>query len=267
MGTIITLYKGNGKPRDDPNSYRGLTLLPIIFKVFEMIFAKRLEPVLDCINFPNRQQSAYQKGLCSLLTSFNLQECIQYNLEREEDVYVAFLDSNKAFDTVWHDGLLYKLNEIGITSKSWHILKAIYTNIKSSVVFNGFNSRRIRMERDVLQGSALSAKMYLVFINGLLESIENCGKGALIVDLRINIPTQADDICLISTQRNSLQYMLKICELYSKKWRFTFSAVKSKIMCFSRKRKRKLDANPFFSLQKYSPSGKRYNACWYDVKQ
>lgn len=117
----MTLYKG--KRRDDPNSYRGLTLLPVIFKKFEMIMANRFNPVLNSNTFPCNQQSAYQKGLCSLCISFSLQECINYYNDSGQNVHVAFLDSNKAFDTVWHDGLLLKIYELGLRSKTWNFTR------------------------------------------------------------------------------------------------------------------------------------------------
>ncbi|PJE78122.1 hypothetical protein CI610_02944 [invertebrate metagenome] len=235
-GIIVTMYKGHRKPKDDPNSYRGITLLPVFFKMFEVAIAKRISYVIESDVFPNKQQSAYQKNLCSLCTAFNLQECIYYNMENGSDVYVSFLDSSKAFDTVWHDGLLAKLYDIGLTGKVWNILKFMYTDINSSVFFNGLISAPGKMERGILQGGALSAKMYLIFINDLLDEVERCGRGAMIIDKTVNIPTQADDTCLVSTNITSLNKMLTICESYSRKWRFLYSASKSKVVVFSNKR-------------------------------
>lgn len=126
---------------------------------------------------------------------------------------------------------------MGVRSKLWMVMKSIYTNVTSCVMSNGIKSRWIVMQRGILQGSALSAKMYLVFINGLLNIVENCQKGAIVADLRVNIPTQADDICLVSTKRIDLQYMLQLCETYSKIWRFSFSSTKSNIVQFSKQRK------------------------------
>lgn len=249
-GIIITLYKGNGKSKEDPNSYRGLTLLPVIFKNFEMLLSNRIDPVINSDKFPCKQQSAYQKGLCSLCTSFNLQECINYNLENDQCIHVAFLDSSKAFDTVWHAGLLVKLHDLGLKSKVWELLKNIYTDVQSCILFKGVYSRWITMERGILQGSALSAKMYLVFINGLLEDIEKSGRGSLIIDIRVNIPTQADDICILSPTYTDLQFMLNICEAYSRKWRFIFSSLKPKIVTFSTNRRIHNVSRPLYVYDK-----------------
>lgn len=237
LGMIITIYKGNGKPKDDPNSFRGITLIPVFFKIFETLLSTRLSPVLESDTFPNKHQSAYRKKLCSLCTSFNLQESVNYNLDNGSDVFVAFLDSSKAFDTVWQEGLLVKLYNIGIKGKIWNILKNMYSYFTSHVVFNGFKSDNITMKRGILQGGSLSAKMYLVFINDLLNEVESSGKGSLVLASRVNIPTQADDICLISNNVHSLQHLISTCESYSRKWRFIFSSTKSKIVVFTPKKK------------------------------
>ena len=65
---------------------------------------------------PCPQQQGFQKKISCNAAAFNLQETILYNLELHSNVYVAFLDIRKAFDTVWHDALLYKLDKIGISN-------------------------------------------------------------------------------------------------------------------------------------------------------
>jgi hypothetical protein len=60
-GCIITLHKGGNKSTKYPNNYRGITLLPVIFKLFENVIANRLPEIVDSDNFPCKQQMAYQK--------------------------------------------------------------------------------------------------------------------------------------------------------------------------------------------------------------
>ena len=55
-----------------------------------------------------------------------LNEIIYLYNERENNVYVVFLDVAKAFDSVWQDSLFYKLREIGLKGKFWEILKESY---------------------------------------------------------------------------------------------------------------------------------------------
>lgn len=100
---IIPLYKDGNKSKTDINSYRGISLIPSICKVFEKLIDWRLNDML--INFPTPQQMAYQKQLCSMFASFNLQVAVHHYLERNSSVIVTFLDSKRAFNTVDHNDL------------------------------------------------------------------------------------------------------------------------------------------------------------------
>ncbi len=62
-------------------------------------------------------QGCSHQGCSSLHTSWFVRERVSYNLERGSDVYVVLLDIKKAFDSVWIDGLMYRLFEIGIDLK------------------------------------------------------------------------------------------------------------------------------------------------------
>ena len=94
---VIPLFKGGHKSKFDPNSYRGISLLYSISKLFEKAFSSRLPSLRQ--NVPHQTQVAYQKHLCSTHASFNMQEVIHHNLERNSNVVLALLDSMKAFDT------------------------------------------------------------------------------------------------------------------------------------------------------------------------
>ena len=116
---IIPLYKGKGKNKSDPNSYRSVSLTPCLFKVFEKIILKRVLYFVneEKIPFPCPQQQGFQKQLSCITAVFNLQEAICTSFDLHSNVYVAFLDTEKAFDTVWHAGRFYKLHNLGI--KAW----------------------------------------------------------------------------------------------------------------------------------------------------
>jgi hypothetical protein len=156
-GLIYTLYKGCKKYEDDRKNYRGISLMPVISKLFERLLLNRIKNWLSANNicFPSINQNAYQETLCSLLTSFELQECISYNLERESKVYVCFLDASSAFDTVWHNGLFVKLHKLGVTGKTWKLLFNSYQGMISNVVISGKLSAGIHVKQSVRQGSIL----------------------------------------------------------------------------------------------------------------
>ncbi len=230
---IIMLYKGGNKPRSDTNSYRGISLVPSIAKIFEKIVELELSRLRP--DFPNPQQVAYQKGISSLNASFNLQEVTLHHVERNGTINVALLDSCKAFDTVSHDGLRLKLFEYGTTPKLWILLDNMYTGLNSAVLSNRQLSDWFNLQSGVRQGSVLSAKLYLIFINDLINQLEGCQQGAKLHDINVSSPVQADDISIITTNFHSMQHMVNICEQYSKDWSFNFSTTKSHLLQFGKK--------------------------------
>ena len=229
---IILLYKGDHKPRTDTNSYRGISLVPSITKIFEKILDLLLTSIRK--DFPNVQQVAYQKLLSSMNASFNLQEVTIHHVEKNGTIIIILLDSTKAFDTVPHDGLRIKLFDYGAAGNLWLLLDNMYNNLSSSVLCNGILSKWFKLNRGVRQGSALSAKLYLIFINDLINELVLCNKGAYLYDLNASSPVQADDISIIATNRESAQEMVAICERYSKAWSFSFSPGKSKLLQFGK---------------------------------
>ncbi|CAG2210176.1 unnamed protein product [Mytilus edulis] len=121
----------------------------------------------------------------------------------------------KAFDTVPHDGLRLKLHEYGAHGKLWLLLDNMYTNLYGAVSSNGKLSKWFELKRGIRQGSSLSAKLYLIFINDLINELESSKEGAFFHDLNASSPVQADDIAIIATNCVSTQRMVTICENYS----------------------------------------------------
>lgn len=232
---VIPLFKGGNKQKSNIDSYRGISLIPSISKIFEKLVDIRLNDLIS--NFPNKQQTAYQKNISSIHASFNLQEVVNHYRERNTSAKVVFLDSKKAFDTVDHSRLKIKLEQLGVNGKLWTLLDHMYSQLNSRVKYNNCVSKSFNLERGVRQGSALSAKLYLVYINNLIDQLTNSGYGAMIIDLKVGNPVQADDIALIAPTYPALQSMLDICYQYSQMFKFEFSPAKSEVMVFECGRK------------------------------
>ena len=83
---------------------------------------------------------------------FILNEVIQGRLQEGKKTFCFFLDIKKAYDTVWRDGLWYKMLEMGIQGKLWRVIRNIY-NVNSSCVFlNGCKSDYFDIYQGVAQG-------------------------------------------------------------------------------------------------------------------
>ncbi|MES9879586.1 MAG: reverse transcriptase family protein, partial [Sedimenticola sp.] len=237
IGIVIPIHKV-GKPRDATDSYRPITLLSVIYKLFEKIVHMRLQEwcSLSHKSFPNGQQNGYQKNLDSITTSFTLQETIAYNRELGSDSYVAFLDTAKAFDTVWHNGLFAKLLEFGIHGKFLRIIMNCYQNNYSCVLVNGMKSEVFPVMQGVRQGGIISTWMYLLYVDELLNTLQDSEYSASIASIKCGNPTLADDIALVCPSIHCLQQLLDIVYTYSVKWRYTLNPSKCKILAFTNKK-------------------------------
>ena len=89
------------------------------------------------------------------------------------EVRAVFLDISKAFDKVWHDGLLFKLNQNGISGSLLKLFENYLHNRKQRVVLNGSYSDYSSIESGVPQGSVLGPLLFLVYINDLERNIKS----------------------------------------------------------------------------------------------
>ncbi len=164
-GLLFTLYKGHRKPKNQIGSYRGITLLPVINKIFEKCVMSRMSEMFNVINFPPKLQHAVRKKNNNVTLSYAMQECINYHIEQNSKVFTCFLDIQQAFDTIWWDGLFYKMNNIGITDKLWLLFYDWFHGSTCSVLFHGILSDDFTISRSIKQGGVFSMYAFCMFFS------------------------------------------------------------------------------------------------------
>ena len=116
-GLTVTLYKGHGKPYCEPSSYRAISLLPVISKLFEEFLLNRINKS-NIASKVNDLQHVFQKNMNCKKVSLILQEAGDCCCERGSALNVCYMDAKSAFDMLWIDGLLYKLHNMGVGGKT-----------------------------------------------------------------------------------------------------------------------------------------------------
>ena len=198
-----------------------------------MILLNRLEEYAAQIGFFSEMKFGFQEGVGCTEASYTIIETRNDMLERGSKLFSCFLDVRKAFDTVWIDGLLYKLFlELGIKGRMWLAIRDLYTNIEAHVLYEGSLSRKIDVSQGTGQGRILAPFMYKVYVNGLPTVLSNHCYAILINGLRIPSPSFADDISLLMLHPSFLKMFMNICNCYGIKWRYGFNHSKSGVVTF-----------------------------------
>ena len=97
----------------------------------------------------------------------------KYVHQHNEKIYACFVDFKKAFDSVWHDGLLYKLLQINVGGSFYKLIQSLYLNSTCSLKVKKDKIRPFQYARGVRQGCILSPLLFNLYINDLLYSFEN----------------------------------------------------------------------------------------------
>ena len=90
-----------------------------------------------------------------------------------KEVRAIFCDINKAFDRVWHKGLLFKLNSVGISGSPLQWFTNYLDCRKQRVVIPGVRSNWSTIEADVPQGSILGPLLFLLYIDVIVDNINS----------------------------------------------------------------------------------------------
>jgi len=133
---------------------------------------------------------------------------------------LPYLDVQKAFDTVWHNGLFHKLFTYGVRDHSWRILRKWYESSACAVLWEGEQSQTFCIKQGVKQGAILSPLLCRLFVNDLLVTLEQSGLGVKISNVYCGAPMYADDLPLIASSPHELQAMIDIVSQYATKWRY-----------------------------------------------
>jgi hypothetical protein len=222
----IILIPKPGQQTDIVQSYRPISLLPILSKVFEKLILKRLQPTLNQNGLIPDHQFGFRRQHGTIEQIHRIVSKINSDLEEQRYCSAAFLDISQAFDKVWHTGLLYKLKE-KLPYHFYTLLRSYLTNRSFMVKHEEEQTPLFPIQAGVPQGSVLGPVLYTLYTAD--QPITE----------QTTTATYADDTAALASHEDpaiaskNLQTHLDKLQIWFKKWRIKVNEKKSVHVTFT----------------------------------
>ena len=141
----------------------------------------------------------------------------------------AFLDVEKPFDIVWHNGLRYKIFMLDLPSKITRWLSGFLVRRVIQVNVNGFLSDKISANAEVPQGSVLSSLLFLIYVNNLTNPHHKQNSKSQFAEDTALWAASENVQFASKLLRKDLRKLAKRCA----KWRIKLNPEKTKTIIFS----------------------------------
>ena len=245
---IQPIYKGKGSV-NDPDNYRGISLISCLSKIFTAVINNRLTLYLNESNMLGEEQAGFRENYCTFDHIFVLNMLINIYQTKNKQIYAAFVDYRKAFDFINRSNLWGKLLEHGINGKIIRVIYNMYENSKACVKNNDSISPSFSNDSGVRQGDNLSPLLFALYLNDFkrflsmrfngLKLSENLvhdflSDGEIIVFIQMYVLLYADDTIILAESPNELQKALDALFDYCKLWDLKVNTEKTNIVIFSR---------------------------------
>lgn len=221
------------KPNKDPTfpqNYRPISLLPALSKIAERVILTRLKDQTSELNIIPDEQFGFRPQHSCELQVLRLVEHITKRFNWRQSTGAIFLDVSKAFDRVWHQGLVFKMKDQGYTTGMTELLKSYLSERKFQIKAGHILSRIGITEAGVPQGAVLSPLLYTIYTADIPKTPNT------------TMSLYADDTAIAASSTSArtvsrlLQEAATEIQEWCVKWKIKINAEKSQAVLFKKRR-------------------------------
>ena len=202
----------------DPSLFRPIALTSCIGKLYTSILKKRLMVFMTGNHYINQDvQKAFLDGVPGCVEhQFKLWSALTDARRNQRNIHVCWLDIANAYGSVHHNLIVHALHHYHLPAHFIRIVSSLYSNLCAVVSTHQWISNPFHLQIGVYQGDPLSAAIFNVVINLLLDTIQSqCHHiGYRFSSSSVVIPSlqYADDTCLVSNSKENCQTMLDVTQ-------------------------------------------------------
>lgn len=228
ISQIIMILKP-GKEPEKASSYRPISLLPVLSKLFEKLLYSRMILIIEQSEIIPNHQFGFRNNHSTIEQVHRIVNTINHSFETKKYCSAVFLDISQAFDKVWHSGLLYKLKKM-LPYHFYEVIKSYLHHRHFYVNQNGEFSDIFEIKAGVPQGSVLGPILYLLYTSDLPNNSHTM------------VATFADDTAILASHENPtiasnlVQHNLNQIQNWLEKWKIRANETKSVQVTFTLRR-------------------------------
>ena len=224
--------------------HRTISLVVHASKILLTILTKRIESKVATTNYIGEDQYGFCKGR-GTRDAISVLRCLgERSLEHGKDLYICFVDYEKAFDRINWLKLMEVLEQVGIDKRDRDLIKNLYMEQAVVIRIDGKDSEAAKIGRGVRQGCPMSPQKFNIYIEALMQKAMDHQKVGVKVGGRIVQAVRfADDQAVVANSNAGLQRIMEILNKTSEKYGMKINLKKTKVMRISRKEGSKITIN------------------------
>lgn len=230
MAKVIPILKP-GKDKSELSSYRPISLLNLLGKIFEIVLKIRCNKFIKIKNILPDEQFGFRDEISAQHQALRIYQHVRSSFNEKQSTGLILFDIEKAFDRVWHKGLIYKLIQFKFPI---YLIKIIYNYLNERRFFVYMSNEKSivhHINAGVPQGAVLSPILYNLYMADIGNFFSNIHFAQYADDTAI-YTSSADPNIIISNLQSNMNTLSSYCA----QWDIKLNPSKTQAIFFTRRR-------------------------------